>query len=352
MKLFTVGPVMMDPETLEIGANPLPYFRTAEFSKLMCEIEYLMKKFVGTNEKSKISILTASGTAAMEASIINLFNEKDKLLIVNGGSFGERFVQICQIHNIPFSEIKLNFGEELKSDFLQQYDNDGFTGLVCNIHETSTGQLYPIDILSDFSRRNNLFFVVDAISSFLADEFYMDKWSIDATILSSQKSLALPPGLSFVIFNERSLSKQKNIKVKSLYLNLNHYFIDMLRGQTPFTPAVGIIFQLHDKLNRIDQSGINYYLEQVQSLAGDFRCRLSELNFILPSYPLSSALTPIICPLNNAYDIFSEAKDLLSLFVTPSGGELSSKLLRIGHLGNLTVEDNKILIDYLSTKTK
>ena len=104
---FTVGPVMASDEVRAIGAEQIPYFRTAEFSSVMKENERLLKQFAKSTENSRVIFITGSGTASMEASVINVFSPNDKILIVNGGSFGERFVQLCKIHSIPYAEIIL-----------------------------------------------------------------------------------------------------------------------------------------------------------------------------------------------------------------------------------------------------
>jgi len=98
---FTIGPVAMDEEIRKIGAEQIPYFRTPEFSELMLENETLMKRYMGAGEGARVLFLTGSGTASMEAAVMNLFDENDRLLVVNGGSFGQRFVDICEIHGIP-----------------------------------------------------------------------------------------------------------------------------------------------------------------------------------------------------------------------------------------------------------
>ena len=88
----------------------------------------------------------------------------------------------------------------MRANHLNQYENKDYTMLFVNLHETHTGQLYDIKMLSEFCKRNNLLFVVDAISAFLADEYDMDKYGIDLTIISSQKGLCLSPGMSFCVF--------------------------------------------------------------------------------------------------------------------------------------------------------
>ena len=146
---FTVGPVQSCEEVLEIGKEQVPYFRTPEFSAVMKENEALIKKFFFASEESRTVFLTGSGTAAMEAAVMNIFDENDRVLVVNGGSFGERFVKLCQIHNIKYQEIKPKVGESVSESDLAPFENAGYTGMLVNIHETSTGVLYNIKLISD-----------------------------------------------------------------------------------------------------------------------------------------------------------------------------------------------------------
>ena len=124
---FTVGPVMSNDIVLEVGSKQVPYFRTPEFSSVMLENERLMKKFAKASEDSRVVFITGSGTASMEASIINFFNDKDKLLIINGGSFGERFCEIASCYNIAYTEIKLERGYDITKEELDKYNNQCYS---------------------------------------------------------------------------------------------------------------------------------------------------------------------------------------------------------------------------------
>ncbi|MGL5616253.1 MAG: pyridoxal-phosphate-dependent aminotransferase family protein [Sarcina sp.] len=356
---FAVGPVMMDEDILEISAKQIPYFRTEEFSKINLENEKLLKKFVGAtidknienkfyidkNNKDRVIFLTASGTAAMEATIINVFNEKDKILIVNGGDFGERFKKICEVYKLNYEEIKLNYGEQITVADLNKFKGKGFTSFLVNIHETSTGVLYNMDIISEFCKEENLLLVVDAISSFLADEINMKKSNIDALILSSQKALALPPGLSMVVLGERAMERVNKNEVRSFYFNFKEYLKDGERGQTPFTPAVGIILQLNKRLRDIDKIGVKVIIERTRNIALDFRERIVKLPFKISHENYSNTLTTIE-PLGKitAYEVFSYLKDNHNIYICPNGGVLKDKIVRVGHIGNISIEDNKKLI--------
>ena len=243
-------------EVRTIGAEQVPYFRTPEFSKIMFENENLMKKFAKADENARVVFLTGSGTAAMEAAVINVFDTKDKVLIVNGGSFGQRFVKICQIHQIPYTEIKLEIGKKLTQEMLDQYDGKDYTGFLVNIHETSTGVHYDPVMISEFCKKNNMFLLVDAISSFLADEFDMEKLGVDLMLTGSQKALACPPGISVIVLSEHAVQRVYEKTPQCLYLDLKEALKNGERGQTPFTPAVGILRQIHARLLEIEKAGI------------------------------------------------------------------------------------------------
>lgn len=344
---FTVGPVMSSEAVCSMGAEQVPYFRTPEFSKVMLENEKLMKKFVYADENARVVFITGSGTASMEAVVMNTFDKKDKLLIVNGGSFGQRFVDLCELYEIPYESITLEKGHELKKEQLEQYEGQGFTGFLVNIHETSTGVHYNLKLIGEFCKRNDIFLVVDAISSFLADECNMVKYGIDIMITGSQKALACPPGISIIVMSKEAVKKIESKNIKCMYLNLKSALKNGERGQTPFTPAVGILRQINLRLKEIDAAGgVENEIKRIKNIADDFRKRIVDLPFKIASESMSNAVTPLH-PTNNvsAYDIFTILKDEYNIWICPNGGELADKIFRVGHIGALTIEDNKKLVD-------
>jgi len=346
---FAVGPVMMDEEILNIGSNQIPYFRTNEFSTLMKENEKMLLKCVNAPFSSKGIFLTGSGTAAMEATIMNLFTRNDKVLVVNGGSFGGRFKEICDIHSIQSDEIKLNYFEPLTEKDLVPFDNKGYTALLINVHETSTGVLYDMSLVKKFCEKNNLLLVVDAISSFLADPYDMNEYGINVTILSSQKALALPPGMSYIIIDSKAEERILNNKVNNLYFNLKKYLEDGKRGQTPYTPAVGNLIQLNKRLKMVTDKGVDNVIKEVSRLALDFRKQIKNLPLEVATNSLSNALTPIrVKGKMTANQIFTYLKDNHGIFVVPSGGELEDILFRVGHIGAINFDDSNKLISILN----
>ena len=345
---FTVGPVMSSEAVRAIGAEQVPYFRTAEFSEVMKENEALMKTFAKAPDASRVVFITGSGTASMEATVMNVFTPADKVLVVNGGSFGHRFVQLCQIHDIPHTELKLDMGHKLTARHLAPYEGQGYTGFLVNLDETSTGVLYDIQLISQFCQRNHLFLVVDSISSFLADPFDMQALGVDVMITGSQKALACPPGISIIVLAPRAVERVNGREVKSMYFNLKDALKNGERGQTPFTPAVGILRQINARLKEIEAAGgVESENRRMATLAADFRKKIEGMPFEIVSESLSNAVTPLH-PLNaSAYDIFLCLKDQYHIWVCPNGGDMAQKVFRVGHLGALTPDDNTTLVEAL-----
>lgn len=350
---FTVGPVMSSDKVRTIGANQIPYFRTSEFSETMLENENLIKKFAIADKDSRVVFITGSGTASMEASIMNTLTSNDKAIVVNGGSFGQRFVQLCQLHEIPFSEISLNPGQALTSEALSEYEGKGYSTFIVNVHETSTGVHYDMDLISDFCKRNNLFLIVDAISSFLADPFDMEAFGVDVMITGSQKALACPPGVSVIILSKNAIKRVESCKPKCMYLDLKSALENGERGQTPFTPAVGILLQINARLKEIeDNGGVESEINKIKELAIDFRNKIQGLPFEIVSESMSNAVTPLHPTTASAYDIFLTLKDEYHIWICPNGGELKDRICRVGHIGALTKEDNTKLVNALKDMQK
>ncbi|MBR4325361.1 MAG: alanine--glyoxylate aminotransferase family protein [Bacteroidales bacterium] len=342
---FTVGPVMSDDAVRAVGAEQVPYFRTPEFSQVMFENENLVKKFAKADEKSRVVFITGSGTASMEATVMNVFSPNDKVIVINGGSFGHRFVQLCQIHDIPYAEINPEFGHDITSEMLEPFDGKGYTGFLVNLDETSTGVLYNIQLISDFCKRNGIFLVVDSISSFLCDEFNMEQLDVQVMITGSQKALACPPGISLIVLSAKAVERVNAHNVKSMYFDLKDALKNGERGQTPFTPAVGILRQINARLKQIEsQGGVESENHRIQTLANDFRKKIKGLPFEIVSNSLPNAVTPLHPLTASAYDIFTVLKDEYNIWVCPNGVDLKDKVFRVGHIGALTEKDNDTLI--------
>jgi aspartate aminotransferase-like enzyme len=338
--LFTVGPVEMHPETLRIGGEQPPYFRTEEFSQIVLDCELTMSELAGAPAGSRMILLTCSGSGGMEAAVMNAAGPQDRVLIIVGGGFGERFCQICEAHGIPYDAIRLEAGRSLTPKQIDALQLDRYHALLVNAHETSTGVFYDIERLGKACAIAGTYFIVDATTAFLCDPIDMTTMAIDTLLTSSQKGLALAPGLSMLLLGPRSIELAKRRTVRSLYFNFSSYLADGERGQTPFTPAVTVILQLHERLRSIKRLGAAQMTMRCAQLAAHFRASIGNLPLrMFPDSPSNAltALSPVIDL--SAYAIYSELKSRFGLVVTPSGGALRNTLFRVGHMGNITESD-------------
>ena len=349
---FTVGPVMSDEAVRAIGAEQVPYFRTPEFSALMLENEAYMKRFAKAGEDARAVFMTGSGTLSMEAAVMNLFTAEDRVLVIDGGSFGHRFVEMLEIHGIPHTVIRPEFGRSVTEEQLASYDGQGYTGFLVNLDETSVGVLYDIRLISDFCRRNGIFLVVDSISSFLCDPFDMRALGVQAMITGSQKALACPPGVSVIVLSAEAVERVYANRPRTMYLDLKLALKNGERGQTPFTCAVGILRQIHERLQQIEASGgMDAEVARIGGLARYFRQSLQaeDLPFAVISQALPNAVTPLTSIRGkSAYEIFMTLKDEYGIWVCPNGGELKDRVFRVGHIGELTIADYDTLLDAMT----
>ena len=347
---FTVGPVQMSDEICELGKNQVPYFRTSEFSEVMKENEKLFLDLLNAPERSRAVFITGSGTSSMEAVVMGVLSSDDRAIVIDGGSFGHRFNQLCDLHGIPHDAVCLAPGESLTDSHLRQFSDKKPTAVLVNLCETSTGVLYDLGLLSSFCREKGALLIVDAVSAFLADDIDMTKYGVDVVITGSQKALALPPGISLIACSPRAINRIESIQPKCMYLDLQSALKNGERGQTPFTPAVGILLQLNARLHQIEDAG-GYAVEhaRIADQARDFRSRIADFPFdMLPTHP-SNAVTALKARGFSAKRLFETLKDEYGIWICPNGGDLAESVFRIGHIGALSANDNEALVQALES---
>jgi len=343
--IFTPGPVKMSDEILEIGAKQTPYFRNSEFSNVTFACEKGLLEMVNAPEGSKVIFLTASGTAGMEAAVMNLLNEKDNAFVVNGGGFGNRFVTICETHGVPHTNFKVK--NTNLSDIESLAPEMVHSALIVNAHETSVGHLYDLDAMGRYASENNLLYIVDAISMLVTDHLDMQQSNIDVIIASSQKGLALPPGLTMIILGPKA--QKELLDINSLYFNFKDYLKNGERGQTPYTPAVTIMLQLEARLNQIKRrGGIEQSIANAVEVANYFRNSIKTLPLKEYTPYMPNAMTTLT-PTDgkSAIDIVKDLESEYKVMVCPNGGPERDIVFRVSHMGEMTKEYTDILINAL-----
>ncbi len=346
---FTIGPVMSFPGTLIIGSMQTPYFRNEEFSNIMLENERMMLKYLSAPSGSRCVFLTASGTAAMESAVCNLLNGRDKVAVINGGTFGQRFADLCKAYHIPSVEVICEFGKQITEKQLEELNKENITALLVNMDETSSGVLYDMNLISDYCKKREILLIVDSISAFISDELDMKGLGADVVINSSQKALALQPGVSMIAMDERALERLEKSDYQGLYLSLKEALKNMDRGQTPFTPAVNILLQINERFRSMEKNGgIEAERERICRTAESFRKRVEEYPFrfvVDDAGDRSNTVTALISVNERAKDICGILKNDYGIWLCPNGGKKSDTVFRVGHIGNITPKDLDTLFE-------
>ena len=370
MTIFSVGPVEMYPRTRTILGTQEPYFRTPEFSADVLAAKDAFLTCVNAPAQAKFALLTASGSGAMEAAVSNLVAPGDGCLVVNAGSFGARFVDLVSHAGARLTEIKLPFleGDLTPAILAEAYDQAVANGegaalkaLFIQGCETSSGRLFDLATIGAFCADHGMLFVVDAVSAFLCDEVDMQAQHIDLVLTASQKALACTPGISLVAAGPRAVETiQRNHDHAPRYLDLVTCFINMERGQTPFTCPVANVLAVKDRLQDIASRGVADEIAIHAARAASFRQAIAALPgrpFALPAIPLSNSCTPLVFAAGSAdpdnpapkgaKEVYRRLRYDYDLTLCPSGGANADRVLRVGHMGNLSTLDYDALITAL-----
>ncbi len=248
-----VFPGDIDPALMEIGSKPFLYMRTQEFSDINLESERILLDLIHCTGGRAI-IYTGSGTGAMSAVVENYVSVKRKAFVIDGGSFGHRWWDMCRYYGIETVDYRVPFAKDIDYGNLDKRVAIERPGVfLCQHHETSSGQLFNLRKISDICHKYGVSLVVDVISTFLAEPLSMDEYGIDICITSTQKGLNIPPGLS-VLFFSANLDGYP-FAHKGYYWDFEDNFSNFRRGQTPFSPATILFLQLHARLKQLQAEG-------------------------------------------------------------------------------------------------
>ena len=343
MRLRLPGPTEVPEDIASIGSKPMINHRGAEMAELMHNVCEDLKICFGT--KNEVHILTASGTGGLEAGIVNHISAEDEVLVITIGIFGNRFLQLVEMVGAKPTVLKYDFGEAADANDVEAAlkKNPNIRFVVMTHNETSTGTTnYQIEKIANIAKAHNCLIIVDAVSSLTATPVETDKWGLDVVVSGSQKGWMMPPGLAFISVSEEAWSIQKECKTPRFYFDLLKHQESLKKGQTPWTPALSLFYQLELALNKLKSEGIDNVIARHATCAEKARSGIKNLGFELLAQKgyESNAVTAIKAP--EGLDVKLLLKTASQEFDTAfAGGQgsLGGKIFRFGHLGFVTEED-------------
>jgi len=338
--LLSPGPTPIPNEVALAMSETMIHHRTPQFNKIFDEAREGLKKLFGT--KNDVLMLASSGTGAMEASVANLFSPGDKVLVINGGKFGERWLNISNAYGLKPIEMKVEWGHAVKvADVEKQLKaNPDIQGVMIQASETSTTVLHPIKEIAKLTKNGPLF-LVDGVTAVGVVSLPLDEWGIDVLVTGSQKALMLPPGLGFIALSDRAWEKTKKAKLPRFYFDLNLERKNQQKGSGAFTPAVSLIFGVRASLQMLQREGLpNVYARH------DRLCRATRaaatalgLRLLAPDNP-SPAATGIYLPNGiDADQVLEFLRDKMNVTLAEGQDQLKGKAIRIAHIGYMGTFD-------------
>lgn len=352
-RLLAPGPVPVPPEVLQAMGGKVLHHRTPEFIKIL-EGTWARLKFI-FHTQQPVQIITGTGSAAMEAAVVNILSPGDEALVVVSGKFGERWAEICERYGIKTHRWKLEWGTAASiADFTAQLKkHPHIKAVFSQACETSTATLHPIKDMAKAIRATvpNAIFAVDAITAIGCMPLPMDDWDLDIVIAGSQKAFMIPTGLSFIALSERAWKAQAQSKIAKFYLDLAGERKANAKGDSQFSIPTPLIVGLSVVLERIAKVGSERLYQRCSVLSEATRACGEKLGM----HSFSKAPSPSVTALLTASDS-AKLRDWLEQErgITIMGGQdqLKGKILRIGHMGDVRNEDMIALFDALSEYLK
>lgn len=334
-RLFTPGPTPVPEPVMLRMAQPMIHHRNPEFMEILTRVHEDLKYLFQT--KQPVLVLTCSGTGGVEATMVSMFSPGDKLIAVNGGKFGERWVDMARKYTGNCVELKVEWGTSIQPEeiiaALKQHPDA--KGVYFTHSETSTGTATDVRAMAKAIREHSdALICVDGITAVGAHELRFDEWGLDVCVTGSQKGLMMPPGLALVALSERAIKAIETAKLPSYYLSLKKALKSYQNNDTPFTPAVSLIVGLDASLQMIKAEGIEQVWKRHQRLSAACRTGCEALGMRLFSNSPSFAVTPVWLPEGVEWKTFNNILKLENGITVAAGQDaFAGKIFRISHLG-------------------
>lgn len=346
--LFVPGPVDVNQEVLDAQAQAMLPHRSEQFEAIFQRVsDKALQLF---NTQSRVLIFTSSGTGLQEAAVRNL--SKEIILSCVNGAFSQRWHDVALTNGKQADLLEVEWGSPISPDLVSEALRNKEYELITIVHnETSTGVLNPIQEIASAVRTQSpqTLICVDAVSSLGGSEIRMDDWGLDLVLASSQKCLALPPGLALAGVSERAMEYARQVPHRGWYFDLVRMDLHRLKDSTPATPALSLIYALDVQLEHILSEGLDQRYSRHSIMARRVQEWAHANGFKL--FALDGYRSPTVTTLSNTLNIdlgglnkYLSSKDMR---IAGGYGRLKGKTFRIAHMGETQLSDIESLLSAL-----
>ena len=347
------GPTPLPPSVREAGGRQMINHRGPEFAALLARVVAGMRPFFGT--VGDPVILSAAGTGGLEAAVVNTLSPGDHVLAVSIGAFGDRFAKIAQIYGADVSRFEVDWGRAADPDDLHRRlaaARAPFRAVLLTHNETSTGVINPIADLVGVVREHapDALVLVDSVSALGAAKFEMDAWGADVVVTGSQKAWMAAPGLAMVAASERAWEAMETARMPRFYLDLRRHRDSQADGQTPWTPALAVLYQVDEGLRLMAEEGADAVFARHEACAHAARDGFARLGFEGFADPRHASPTVTCVRIPDGIDWKAANGEVRARGVVLAGGQgkLAGQVIRMGHLGWVHPADVEAALDVIA----
>jgi len=333
-RLFTPGPTDVPPEVLIEMAKPIFHHRTQRFKDMFAAVNEGLKKLLFT--ANDVLTIAGSGTAGMEAAMSCAIPRDKKVLVAQGGKFGERWVKVAKTYGLKVDEVKTEWGTAISPHTVKEKLATGDYGAVVVVYsETSTATACDLKGIAEVVKATDALLIADCITAAGTLPLKVDEWGVDIVASGSQKAFMLPPGLAFVSVSPKAWAQVEKITPPNFYLNLKAYRKSLAANDVPYTPAVTLIRGTQVSLDMIHKIGVEKVWARTALLARALREAMKAQGMSVFSKQPSDSVTGIVYP-EGVEDKTFRNKVLRDKWgASVAGGQdfMEGKMFRVSHMG-------------------
>jgi len=337
------GPTPLPAEVRQAQASPMIDHRGSEFEEMLREVSVGIGSLIGAS--GDVMLLTASGTGGMEAAIVNSLSPGDRVLGVSIGAFGDRFAQIAAAFGASVERLEVEWGTAADPGLLAEHlaSHEPYAAVLLTHNETSTGVTNPLRELVAAVRGapGAPLTLVDGISGLGAIPFEMDSWGVDLVVSASQKAWMGSPGVAIVASSERARAAEARASMPRYYWDFEQARSWAAKGQTPWTPAVSVLFGLRVGVQRLLDEGPARSWARHAAVAGAVQAGLESLRLrlVAPAEHRSHTVTAAWLPDGLDWAPFNAALRARGLVIAGGQGKWVGRILRFGHMGDVSPQE-------------